>query len=200
MPVSAGTLLLASEYNPVAVLVIKILGDMYAAVLVTAVDRTHHTFGWGAGNLEDALTDGTLITGERLQSMINRTNVMVDHVNNNDTILVFSVPANRTDILAKTLIGAEELNFLETGIYETNEERADREEAERIEAEKKAEIKAELEEVDIDIPEEDVEEFVEVYQDVEEFVESIVVEEGSCNSVTDERRCRVAVIVTSLPC
>ena len=71
----------------------------------------------------------------------------------------------------------EELNFLETGIYETDKERADREEAERLEAEKEAEIKAEIQELDLDIPEEEVEEFVEVVKEVEEFVESIVIEE-----------------------
>ena len=72
----------------------------------------------------------------------------------------------------------EELNFLETGIYETNKERADREEAERLEAEKEAEIKSNLENSDIDIPEEKVEEFVEIVKEVEEFVETLdVVEE-----------------------
>lgn len=116
MAVSAGTVVLASEYNTVAELVNKIFGDKYAAVLVTDADRSNHKFGWGAVNIEDALTEGTLITAERLQGMINRTNVMVDHVNINDTILVFSVPANRTDVLARTLIRAEDLNVVESKI------------------------------------------------------------------------------------
>lgn len=116
MSVTAGTLVLASEYNTVAELVNKIFGDKYAAVLVTDADRSNHKFGWGAVNIEDALADGTLITAERLQDMINRTNIMVDHVNINDTILVFSVPSNRTDILARTPIRAEDLNLVDTKV------------------------------------------------------------------------------------
>ena len=75
MSVTAGTLVLASEYNTVAELVNKIFGDKYDAVLVTDADRSNHKFGWGAVNIEDALADGTLITAERLQDMINRTNI-----------------------------------------------------------------------------------------------------------------------------
>ena len=116
MPASAGTIVLASEYNAVAELVNKIFGDKYAAVLVTDADRSNHKFGWGAVNIADALADGTLITAERLQGMVNRTNVMVDHVNINDTILVFSVPSNRTDVLARTPIRAEDLNVVETKV------------------------------------------------------------------------------------
>jgi len=116
MPASAGTTVLASEYNAVAELVNKIFGDKYAAVLVTDADRSNHKFGWGAVNVEDALAIGTLITAERLQGMVNRTNVMVDHVNINDTILVFSIPSNRTDILARTPIRAEDLNVVETKV------------------------------------------------------------------------------------
>ena len=71
----------------------------------------------------------------------------------------------------------EELNFLETGIYETDQERAEREESERLAAEKEAEIKESLENTNSDIPEEDVQEFVEIVQNVEEFVETIVIEE-----------------------
>ena len=75
----------------------------------------------------------------------------------------------------------EELNFVETGIYETNAERKAREEAEaeaaRIKAEEDA-IKEELKDTDLDIPEEDIQEFVEVIKEVEEFVETLdVVEE-----------------------
>jgi len=116
MPASAGTTVLAAEYNAVAELVNKIFGDKYSAVLVTDADRSDHKFGWGAVNIDDALIQGTLITAERLQSMVNRSNVMVDHVNINDTILVFSVPSNRTDILARTLIRAEDLNVIETKV------------------------------------------------------------------------------------
>jgi len=53
-------------------------------------------------------------------------------------------------------------------------------EAERIAAELKAQEEAdalaELEEIDIDLPEEDIEEFVEVIKEVEEFVETLVIE------------------------
>ena len=116
MPASAGTTVLASEYNAVAELVNKIFGDKYAAVLVTDADRSNHKFGWGAVNVEDALAIGTLITAERLQGMVNRTNIMIDHVNINDTILVFSIPSSRTDILARTPIRAEDLNVVETKV------------------------------------------------------------------------------------
>jgi hypothetical protein len=75
----------------------------------------------------------------------------------------------------------EELNFVETGIYETNAERKAREETEaeaaRIKAEEDA-IKEELKDINLDIPEEDIQEFVEVIKEVEEFVETLdVVEE-----------------------
>ena len=75
----------------------------------------------------------------------------------------------------------EELNFIETGIYETNAERKAREETEaeaaRIKAEEDA-IKEDLKNTDLDIPEEDIQEFVEVIKEVEEFVETLdVVEE-----------------------
>lgn len=113
MPVSAGTLVLASEYNTVAELVNKIFGDKYSTVLVTDADRSNHKFGWGAVNVDDALVDGTLITAERLQGLVDRTNIMVDHVNLSDTILVFNVPANRVDVLKRTLIRAEDLNVVE---------------------------------------------------------------------------------------
>jgi hypothetical protein len=53
-------------------------------------------------------------------------------------------------------------------------------EAERIAAELKAQEEAdalaELEKIDIDLPEEDIEEFVEVIKEVEEFVETLVIE------------------------
>ena len=75
----------------------------------------------------------------------------------------------------------EELNFIETGIYETNAERKAREETEaeaaRIKAEEDA-IKEDLKNTDLDIPKEDIQEFVEVIKEVEEFVETLdVVEE-----------------------
>tara|TARA_R110000868_G_scaffold4413_3_gene27694 strand:+ start:878 stop:2002 length:1125 start_codon:yes stop_codon:yes gene_type:complete len=116
MAVAAGTLVLASEYNTVAELVNKVFGDKYSSVVVTEVDRTTHKFGWGAVNIADALADDTLITAERLQSMVDRTNIMVDHTNINDTILVFSIPSNRIDVLAKTPIRAEDLNIVQTKV------------------------------------------------------------------------------------
>jgi len=116
MPVSAGTVVLASEYNTVAELVNKIFGDKYSTVLVTDADRSNHKFGWGAVHVNDAIADGTLITAERLQGLVDRTNIMVDHVNINDTILVFNVPANRTDILIRTPIRAEDLNVVESKV------------------------------------------------------------------------------------
>lgn len=119
MPVSVGDLVLASEYNTVAELVNKVFGDKYSTVLVTDSDRSNHKFGWGAVNLDDALTDGTLITAERLQDLVDRTNIMVDHTIVNDTILVFNVPVNRTDILARTLVRAEDLNVVESKVNDS---------------------------------------------------------------------------------
>ena len=116
MPVSAGTVVLASEYNTVAELVNKIFGDKYSTVVVTDTDRTNHKFGWGAVNIDDALVEGTLITAERLQDMVNRSNIMVDHVNINDTILVFANPNNRTNVLARMPIRAEDLNVVESKV------------------------------------------------------------------------------------
>ena len=75
----------------------------------------------------------------------------------------------------------KELNFVETGFYETNAERKAREEAEAEAALIKAEedaIKEELKDTDLDIPEKDIQEFVEVIKEVEEFVKTLdVVEE-----------------------
>lgn len=119
MPVSAGTLVLASEYNTVAELVNKIFGDKYSNVLVTDIDRSDHKFGWGAINIDDALPVSTLITANRLQGMVDRTNIMVDHVNINDTILVFSVPANRIEVLIRTPVRAEDLNIVESKIVDS---------------------------------------------------------------------------------
>ena len=96
--------------------------------------------------------------------------------------IVVEVPEEVVTTTTTTLPPTEEeLNFVETGIYETNVERKAREEAEaeaaRIKAEDDA-IKEELKDTDLDIPKEDIQEFVEVIKEVEEFVEALdVVEE-----------------------
>lgn len=116
MAVTPGNKAKASEHNSVAELVNKIFGDKYATASVTDADRTNHKFGWGAININDALSDGTLITAERLQNMVERTNVMVDHTNISDSILVFAVPDGRSEVLARTLVRAEDLNVVENKI------------------------------------------------------------------------------------
>lgn len=116
MAVTPGNKAKASEYNSVAELVNKIFGDKYPTASVNDADRSNHKFGWGATNIADALTDGTLITAERLQNMVERTNVMVDHTDITDSILVFAVPDNRTEVLVRTPIRAEDLNVVESKI------------------------------------------------------------------------------------
>ena len=116
MAVTPGSKALASEYNSVAELVNKVFGDKYSSASVTDPDRTNHKFGWGATNIADALANGTLITADRLQDLVERTNVMVDHTAVADTILVFAVPTNRQDILIRTPVRAEDLNVVENKI------------------------------------------------------------------------------------
>jgi hypothetical protein len=113
MAVTPGSKALASEYNNVAELVNKIFGDKYSSASVTDPDRTNHKFGWGGANITDNLSSTTLITADRLQDLVERTNLMVDRININDTILVFAVPTNRIDVLANTPVRAEDLNIVE---------------------------------------------------------------------------------------
>ena len=78
-----------------------------------------HKFGWGAVNIADALTQGTLITADRLQTMVDHTNVSIDHINVTDSILVFAVPIGRTGVTANTPVRAEDLNLIETKFNNT---------------------------------------------------------------------------------
>ena len=117
MAQSAGELATNEQYNLVAVDVNKFFGDKYSSAAVTDVNRVQtHKFGWGAVNLDDALADGTLITAERLQGMVHRTNIATDHTELTDTVLVFAVPANRTTIATGTPVRAEDLNLIRTKI------------------------------------------------------------------------------------
>ena len=121
MAVSPGAIAQASEYNTVATLVNKVFGDNYSASAPTDVDKTNHKFGWGADNIDAALTEGTSITAERLQFTVDRTNVMTDHCNVNSTILMFAAPLNagRTTVDVNTLVRAEDLNIVENKINNT---------------------------------------------------------------------------------
>lgn len=117
MAQSIGDLATNEDYNLVAVDVNKIFGDKYPTAAVTDVGRINtHKFGWGAVNIADALTDGTLITAVRLQDLVTRTNISIDHTEITDSVLVFAVPANRTNIAAGTPIRAEDLNLIRTKI------------------------------------------------------------------------------------
>jgi hypothetical protein len=118
MTVSPGALAKASEYNSVATLVNKVFGDNYSSAAPSDLNKTNHKFGWGAENIDDAVIESTLITAERLQFTVDRTNVMTDHCNINSTILMFSAPENagRTSVDMNTPIRAEDLNIVENKI------------------------------------------------------------------------------------
>ena len=112
---TVGDLATNEEYNLVAVDVNKVFGDKYLTAAVTDSNRVAtHKFGWGATNLADALADGTLITAERLQELVSRTNISINHTDLTDNVLVFAIPANRTTIAAGTSIRAEDLNLVRT--------------------------------------------------------------------------------------
>ena len=117
MPQSPGQLAEASHYNAVAEVVNKIFGDKYRTAVVTDANRVlTHKFGWGAFNVDDSLPTAELITAIRLQDLVERTNVSKDRTPLSDTVLVFAVPTNRTDVTANTPIRAEDLNVVDTNI------------------------------------------------------------------------------------
>ena len=117
MPQTPGQIAEASHYNAVAEVVNKIFGDKYFSAAVTDPNRVlTHKFGWGAPNVADNLPISTLITALRLQDLVERTNVSKDRTPLSDTVLVFSVPTNRTDVTANTPIRAEDLNVVDTNI------------------------------------------------------------------------------------
>jgi len=120
MAVSVGQIAEATHYNTVAEDVNKVFGDKYSTALVTDSNRkATHKFGWGATNITDTLTTGTLITAERLQFLVDRTNVSIDHINVTDSVLVFAVPTNRQDVLANTPVRAEDLNLVDSKFTNT---------------------------------------------------------------------------------
>ena len=120
MTVSSGALARASEYNSVATLVNKVFGDNYSSSLPTDVDRTNHKFGWGAVNIDASVPVSELITADRLQYMVDRVNIMIDHCNITDTFLYFAAPtASRVTVDKFTLIRAEDLNVVENKIINT---------------------------------------------------------------------------------
>ena len=113
MAQAIGDLVTNTDYNLVAVDVNKVFGDKYSTAVVTDPNRVNtHKFGWGAINVDDAVAKGVLITAERLQELVTRTNISIDHTTLTDNVLVFAVPANRTTISAQTPIRAEDLNLI----------------------------------------------------------------------------------------
>lgn len=115
MAVSPGQTATAAQYNTVATKVNKVFGDNYLSAAVTDSNRIDtHKFGWGGTNIAYNLATGTNITAARLQAMVERTNVSIDHINVTDSTLVFTVPTNRADITSGTSIRAEDLNVVET--------------------------------------------------------------------------------------
>ena len=63
-----------------------------------------------------AVSAHIIITADRLVKLLDRTNVMIDHCDIEDTILIFAEPENRTTILTRTLVRAEDLNVIESKI------------------------------------------------------------------------------------
>ena len=114
MPVSANQLAEASHYNSVATTVNKVFGDNYSTAAVTDTNRiATHKFGWGGTDIAYNLPTGTEITAARLQDIVERANVSVDHINVTDSTLDFAVPTNRSNVTAATLVRAEDLNIVE---------------------------------------------------------------------------------------
>ena len=112
-PVLPGGSVTAEEYNTVTASVNKIFADKYPSAAVTDPSRKDtHKFGWGSSSLDDTIPTEVLITADRLQYLVDRTNVMIDHCDITDTIIVFAVPASRTAVLANTPIRAEDLNLI----------------------------------------------------------------------------------------
>lgn len=110
---SIGDLVTNEDFNLVAVDVNKVFGDKYLTAAVTDANRVAtHKFGWGAINIDDAIANGILITAERLQELVTRTNISINHTDLTDNVLVFAIPTNRTTIAAGTAIRAEDLNLV----------------------------------------------------------------------------------------
>ena len=113
VPVYPGNLVYAAEYNYVADIANLIFGDNYPTSLVTDANRIDtHKYGWGAPNIDDQVPVGVLIEADRLQLLVEHTNVMLDHVTYEDHVLVFSVPQGRTDVKPRYLVRAEDLNLV----------------------------------------------------------------------------------------
>ena len=109
---SIGDLVTNEDFNLVAIDVNKVFGDKYLTAAVTDANRVAtHKFGWGAINIDDAIANGVLITAERLQELVTRTNISINHTDLTDNVLVFAIPTNRTTIAAGTAIRAEDLNL-----------------------------------------------------------------------------------------
>ena len=103
MAQSIGDLVLNTDFNLVAIDVNKVFGDKYPTALVTDANRgATHKFGWGAINVDDNVANGVIITAERLQELVTRANISIDHTTDNDHVLVFVVPPNRTNVAAGT--------------------------------------------------------------------------------------------------
>ena len=115
MPQTVGQLAEAAHYNAVAEVVNKIFGDNYPTAAVTDPNRkATHKFGWGAANIDAALTAGTLITADRLQTMVDHANVSLDHSRVTGDFILFAVPIGRSGVTANTLVRAEDLNLIES--------------------------------------------------------------------------------------
>lgn len=109
---SPGDIATAVHFNAVGSKVNKVFGDIYSTAAVTDANRIDtHKYGWGSGNVVVAVADD--ITAAQLQGLVAKTNISINHTDLTDSILVFTIPTNRTDIGVGTLIRAEDLNKID---------------------------------------------------------------------------------------
>ena len=107
---TVGQIATAVHFNTVGSKVNKVFGDIYSTAAVTDTNRVNtHKFGWGsATNVVANASD--IITAEKLQGLVEKTNISINHTDITDSVLVFAVPTNRTSISSGTLVRAEDLN------------------------------------------------------------------------------------------
>jgi hypothetical protein len=109
---SPGDIATAAHFNAVGSKINKVFGDIYATAAVTDANRIDtHKYGWGSGNVVVAVADD--ITATQLQGLVAKTNISTNHTDLVDSIIVFTIPTNRTDIGLGTLIRAEDLNKID---------------------------------------------------------------------------------------
>jgi len=108
---SVGQKATAAQFNTVGGTVNKVFGDIYPSAAVTDADRINtHKFGWGSGDV--VVVTEELITAEKLQGLVEKTNISINRTAITDSTLAFTVPANRSSVNLAALIRAEDLNVV----------------------------------------------------------------------------------------